>query len=65
MSRKQWHQLKTPLALVKLLQFRNRLRENNLHDTSQITPTDHLPNLRPVLMVVICVPAPMMAALTT
>ena len=47
MSRKQWHQLLTPLALVKLLQFRNRLRENNLHDTAEITPTDKLPKPQP------------------
>lgn len=47
MSRKPWHQLKTPLALIKLLQFRNRLRENNLHDTAAIVPTDHLPKPKP------------------
>ncbi|KAI9134295.1 peroxidase family protein [Acaryochloris sp. CCMEE 5410] len=47
MSRKPWHQLKTPLALIKLLQFRNRLRENNLHDTAAIAPTDHLPKPKP------------------
>ncbi|WP_299407587.1 hypothetical protein [Acaryochloris sp. IP29b_bin.148] len=43
MSRKQWHQLTLPLARVKLLQFRNRLRENNLINTTAIAPTDHLP----------------------
>ncbi len=47
MSRKQWHQLLTPLALVKLLQFRNSLRENNLHDTAEIAPTDQLPQPDP------------------
>jgi hypothetical protein len=47
MARKQWHQLLTPLALVKLLQFRNRLRQDNLHDTSAIAPTDRLPRPEP------------------
>ena len=47
MSRKPWHQRQTPLALIKLLQFRNRLRENNLHDTAEIAPTDHLPKPQP------------------
>jgi hypothetical protein len=47
MARKQWHQLLTPLALVKLLQFRNRLQQDNLHDTSAIAPTDRLPQPEP------------------
>ncbi|HAX80287.1 MAG TPA: peroxidase [Cyanobacteria bacterium UBA11372] len=38
-----WHKLPTPIALFKLLQFRNALRENNLHDTSQIPNKDELP----------------------
>ncbi len=49
MSRKQWHQLLTPLSLVKLLQFRNRLRENNLHDTAEIKPNNNLPKPEPSL----------------
>ena len=32
----QWHRLPTPLALLNLVLFRNKLRQNNLHDTSQI-----------------------------
>jgi hypothetical protein len=38
-----WHRLPTPLALVKLLMFRNRLREDNLHDTSQLANKSQLP----------------------
>jgi hypothetical protein len=38
-----WHKLPTPIALFKLLQFRNALRKNNLHDTSQIPNKDELP----------------------
>ncbi len=38
-----WHKLPTPLALFQLFQFRNKLREENLHDTSQLTNKDELP----------------------
>ena len=38
-----WHKLPTPLALFKLSQFRDDLRENNLHDTSQVPERDKLP----------------------
>ncbi|HBB35214.1 MAG TPA: peroxidase [Cyanobacteria bacterium UBA8803] len=38
-----WHKLPTPLALLKLLEFRNKLREENLHDTSQIPNQGELP----------------------
>lgn len=31
-----WHRLPTPLALLNLVLFRNKLRQKNLHDTSQI-----------------------------
>lgn len=37
MSRRPWHRLATPLALFKLNGFRDRLRRDNLHDTSQLT----------------------------
>ncbi|MDY6900727.1 MAG: peroxidase family protein, partial [Cyanobacteriota bacterium] len=38
-----WHKLPTPFALLGLLNFRNKLRKNNLHDTSQIADEDKLP----------------------
>jgi hypothetical protein len=38
-----WHRLPTPLALLKLLRFRNELRQKNLHDTSQLPNKDLLP----------------------
>ncbi|MDZ7957490.1 MAG: peroxidase family protein [Aulosira sp. DedQUE10] len=42
-----WHRLPTPLALLKLVGFRNKLRQENLHDTSQLTDTDKLPHPQP------------------
>ncbi|MDJ0511221.1 MAG: peroxidase family protein [Crocosphaera sp.] len=42
-----WHRLPTPLALVKLLSFRNDLREENLHDTAQLPNKDLLPQPNP------------------
>ena len=39
-----WHKLPTPFALLKLVGFRNKLRKNNLHDTSQITDKNKLPS---------------------
>lgn len=47
MERKPWHRLPTPLALLKLLRFRNRLRENNLVDTSHIPNANKLPSPTP------------------
>lgn len=47
MERKPWHRLPTPLALLKLLRFRNRLRENNLVDTSHIPDAKKLPSPTP------------------
>lgn len=38
-----WHRLPTPLALFQLLQLRNKLREENLQDTSQLPNKDELP----------------------
>lgn len=35
-QQKPWHQFPVPLALVKLFKFRNRLREENLHDTAKL-----------------------------
>lgn len=43
MAKLQWHQLPTPLALLKLVQFRNQLRKKNLHDTSQLPTQEKLP----------------------
>jgi Animal haem peroxidase len=40
---KPWHKLPTPIALFKLSQFRQKLREKNLHDTSQIPNKEELP----------------------
>ncbi|WP_088239434.1 peroxidase family protein [Calothrix rhizosoleniae] len=42
-----WHKLPTPLALFQLLQFRNKLQEDNLHDTSQIPNKEQLPQPQP------------------
>jgi hypothetical protein len=42
-----WHRLPTPLALFKLFQFRQRLRQHNLHDTSQLPDPDKLPKPQP------------------
>src|SRR5690348_7354548 len=42
-----WHRLPTLLALLKLSGFRKELRENNLHDTSQLPDTDKLPHPQP------------------
>jgi len=38
-----WHKLPTPFALLGLLNFRNKLRKNNLHDTSQVADKNKLP----------------------
>ncbi|WP_373525172.1 peroxidase family protein [Nostoc sp.] len=38
-----WHKLPTPLGLLKLVQFRGKLRKDNLHDTSQLPNSDQLP----------------------
>ena len=38
-----WHRLQTPFALLKLILFRNALRKDNLHDTSQLSNQDELP----------------------
>ena len=38
-----WHKLPVPFGLLQLVKFRSALRENNLHDTSQIADTDQLP----------------------
>jgi hypothetical protein len=43
MSNKTWHQQPILLGLIKLLKFRRQLRENNLHDTSQLDNKDLLP----------------------
>ena len=37
---KPWHKLPTLLALLKLVQFRDRMREENLHDTAVLPTTD-------------------------
>ncbi len=39
-----WHKLPTPFALLNLVQVRNKLRKNNLHDTSQIPDKNKLPS---------------------
>ncbi|MDZ8186581.1 MAG: peroxidase family protein [Nostoc sp. ChiSLP02] len=43
-----WHKLPTPLALLKLVQFRSKLRKENLHDTSQLPDKDKLPKPAPI-----------------
>ncbi|MEM7796414.1 MAG: peroxidase family protein [Cyanobacteria bacterium P01_C01_bin.118] len=42
-----WHKLPTPLALLQLLNFRNKLREDNLHDTSYLPDSGKLPQPQP------------------
>ncbi len=42
-----WHKLPTPLALLQLIQFRNKLRENNLRDTSHLLDRERLPTPQP------------------
>jgi hypothetical protein len=42
-----WHRLPTVLALLKLNQFRDRLRQVNLHDTSQLPKTEEAPKPQP------------------
>jgi hypothetical protein len=36
MSKRPWHRFPAPLALLKLNGFRDRLRQQNLHDTAQL-----------------------------
>jgi len=43
MFNRPWHKLPVPLALLKLIQFRNQLRKDNLHDTSQLPNQNALP----------------------
>lgn len=43
MGKKPWHRLPTILGLLKLSQFRDQLREKNLHDTSQLPDKNQLP----------------------
>jgi Animal haem peroxidase len=43
MSNKPWHQRIVPLALLQLNKFRKNLRQNNLHDTSQLPDKNKLP----------------------
>lgn len=47
MSMIPWHKLPTPLALLQLIQVRDRLREQNLRDTSHIPERDKLPQPSP------------------
>jgi len=42
-----WHRLPTPLALLKLSEFRKNLRQHNLHDTSQFKDKGKLPVPQP------------------
>ena len=42
-----WHKLPLPLGLLKLIEFRISLRENNLRDTSKIADTEKLPTAKP------------------
>ncbi len=47
MANKPWHKLPMFLALLKLSGFRRSLRENNLHDTSQLPDNGQLPHAEP------------------
>jgi hypothetical protein len=42
-----WHRLPTPLALLNLNRFRKKLRQENLHDTSQLPDKEKLPKAVP------------------
>ncbi|WP_017327320.1 peroxidase family protein [Synechococcus sp. PCC 7336] len=43
MAKRPWHQQPLLFALLKLREFRNNLRRDNLHDTSQFPDRDKLP----------------------
>ena len=43
MSGKPWHRLPPILGLLKLSEFRSKLRKDNLHDTSQLPDKSQLP----------------------
>ncbi|NEO38152.1 MAG: peroxidase [Moorea sp. SIOASIH] len=47
MTKKPWHEFPTPLALLKLNKFRDNLREENLHDTSQLPTKGEPPEPTP------------------
>ncbi|WP_404788541.1 peroxidase family protein [Altericista sp. CCNU0014] len=47
MATKPWHERPTFLALLALAQFREQLRKNNLHDTSQFADKEKLPHPAP------------------
>jgi hypothetical protein len=47
MFKRPWHQLPIVLGLLKLVQFRDRLRKHNLHDTSQLADLHKLPKPNP------------------
>jgi Animal haem peroxidase len=42
MSKTPWHRLPTPIALLELFKFRQKLRKENLHDTSQLPQKEQL-----------------------
>ncbi len=43
MPKAPWHRLILPLSLLRLNKFRENLRQNNLHDTSQLPDKEKLP----------------------
>ncbi len=43
MFNRPWYKLPILLALLKLIQFRNQLRKNNLHDTAHLPSSEKLP----------------------
>ncbi|AOY82898.1 peroxidase [Moorena producens JHB] len=47
MAKKPWHEFPTPLALLKLIKFRDNMREENLHDTSQLPTKGEPPEPTP------------------
>ena len=44
---KPWHELPTLLGLLKLVQFRDNLREDNLHDTAALPTNDEVTEPQP------------------
>ncbi len=44
MPDRAWHQLPIPLSLLKLVEFRGKLRKNSLHDTRQLPDQNKLPH---------------------
>jgi hypothetical protein len=47
MTKRPWHKLPVPLALLQLSKFRDQLRQHNLHNTAQLPDPSKLPKPAP------------------